>query len=215
MNQIRVAIVDDHPMVITGLQQMLRSYDHIRITGSYADGADLLLGLETAVPDVLLLDIQLPGQTGDELAPLLLKQYPGLRILALTNFNSLVYVSNMQRHGVLGYLLKTTRQDTLIEAIETVYRGETFIEPSLHAKMEQASPKTGRAVYSKLSLTLREKQILQLLVNGSSNQEIAEKLFISFNTVRNYRARIFSKLDASSIPELIKNALTLGLAEYK
>jgi len=212
MEQIKVAIVDDHPMVLTGLQQMLQGYAHIVVTGSYSDGPELLAGIAREQPDVLLLDIQLPGQTGDELAALLRKQYPDLRVLALTNFNSMVYVNNMRRLGVLGYLLKTTRQDTLIAAIEAVYKGTTFIEPSLR---EKDTPKTERAVYSRLSLTLREKQILQLLVNGYSNQEIAEELFISFNTVRNYRARIFSKLDATTLPELIKQALTLGLANYK
>ncbi len=214
-SKIKLLIVDDHPMIIDGLQNILRRHDHIDLIGSYTDGLTLMEGLNKELPDVLILDIQLPDKNGDELAPILLEKYPKLRLLTLTNFDSIFYIDNMRRHGVLGYLLKTTKQDTLIEAIETVYRGEEFMEPSIQEKIKQASYRKKNASYAKLSLTLREKNILQLLINGYNNHEIAEKLFISFNTVRNYRARIFSKLNANSIPELIKNALQYGLADYK
>ncbi len=211
--EIKVTIVDDHPMIINGLRNMLQGYSHILITGAYNDGEELLKGLEQEQPDVLLLDIQLPGKPGDELAPIILKRYPALRILALTNFSSALYLTTMLRQGALGYLLKTTRQDTLIEAIETVYRGQEFIEPSLRNKLEQEAGKKSKIIYSHLSLTIREKEILRLLVAGKSNQEIADALFIGYHTVRNYRARIFDKLEVSSISELINKSLALGLNE--
>lgn len=211
--QIKVAIVDDHPMIINGLKNMLQGYPHIEVIDAYNNGDELWQGLALQQPDVLLLDIQLPGQPGDELTPLILKKFPALRIMALTNFASSLYLSTMLRQGALGYLLKTTKQDTLIDAIETVYRGETFIEPSLRDKLVQQSDKNNRSVYAQLSLTIREKEILRLLVAGKANQEIADALFIGYHTVRNYRARIFDKLEVNSISELVSKALTLGLNE--
>lgn len=206
-------IVDDHPMIIDGLKNMLKGYKHIRLIGAFNDGKDLLTALPAQQPDVLLLDIQLPGMPGDELVPLILQQYPGIAVLALTNFNSSLYVNTMFRQGALGYLLKTTRQPTLIEAIETVSQGRTFIEPSLQDKLQQDYPQRKKNIYARLSLTIREKEILRLLAAGKSNQEIADTLFLGYNTVRNYRARIFTKLEVGSIGELVKKALTLGLGE--
>lgn len=210
---INISIVDDHPMIITGLVNMLQDYPHIMVKGTYSSGVDLLKGLEQYVPDVLLLDIQLPDKPGDELVTDIFMQYPGIRVLALTNFNSTLYVTTMLRRGASGYLLKTTSQDTLVLAIESVYRGATFIEPLLKNKIEEESPSNHRRIYSKLSLTLREKEILRLLVAGHENHKIAEQLHLGYNTVRNYRARIFDKLEVSSISELINKALTQGLVE--
>jgi two-component system secretion response regulator SsrB len=211
--KITVSIVDDHPMIINGLKNMLREYKHIVLTGTYNNGEELMAGLEILQPDVLLLDIQLPGRSGDELAPLILKNYPSIQILALTNFSSSLYIATMLRQGAAGYLLKTTQQDTLIRAIESVFNGEQFIEPSLKEKMNTAMPNKDKRIYSKLSLTIREKEILRMLAAGYDNQKIADKLFIGYNTVRNYRARIFEKLEVNTISELVNKALTLGLAE--
>jgi two-component system secretion response regulator SsrB len=211
--KINVMIVDDHPMIINGLKNMLDGYGHISITGAFHDGDALLQGLFREQPDVLLLDIQLPGKPGDELVPLILKRYPQIGILALTNYNSTLYITTMFRQGALGYLLKTTQQHTLVEAIETVYRKETFIEPSLREKLQIDTSQSQKHIYSRLSLTIREKEIIQLLAAGKSNQEIADILFIGYNTVRNYRARIFAKLEVNTISELVKKTLTLGLGE--
>ncbi len=211
--KINVMIVDDHPMIIDGLKNMLQGYAHISLIGAFNDGNALLEGLSEQQPDVLLLDIQLPGKPGDELVPLILKQYPGIGILALTNYNSSLYISTMFRQGALGYLLKTTQQHTLIEAIETVFRKETYIEPSLKSKLQQEDRPQHKNIYARLSLTIREKEIIRLLAAGKSNQEIAATLFIGYNTVRNYRARIFAKLEVNTISELVKKVLTLGLDE--
>jgi DNA-binding NarL/FixJ family response regulator len=208
---IKIAIADDHPMIISGLQNILSNYSQITLTGTYSDGNELMLGLTQTEPDVLLLDIQLPGKTGDELAPIILKKYPTLRILALTNFDSVLYANNMIRNGVLGYLLKTAKQDMLIKAIETVYNGERFVEPVIEKQLGDFSIKMRSDLFAKVALTLREKEILQLVVNGFTNQQIVEKLFLSINTVKNYRNRIFIKLDVKNMAELTQKALKLGL----
>ncbi len=210
---INIAIADDHPMIIGGLQNMISVYPQITLVGTYCNGATLLEGLQQVQPDVLLLDIQLPDKTGDLLAPIILKKYPEIRILALTNLNSALYVHNMLRMGVLGYVLKNTDPGMVIKAIEAVYRKEQFIDPALKENLEQFTVRMKREAALKPALTLREKEILRLTVNGDTIQEISEKLFIGLRTVEYYRSNLFLKLDVKNMAGLIKKALLLGLSE--
>jgi len=210
---IRIAIADDHPMIIGGLKNMLSVYPHITLAGAYVNGADLLKGLEEMEPEVLLLDIQLPDKTGDLLAPAILKRYPGVRILALTNLNSALYVHNMLRMGVLGYVLKNTDPEIVIRAVETVYEGREFIDPALMDSLDQFKQRMKREAALKPTLTLREKEILRMTVNGDTIQEISEKLFIGLRTVEYYRSNLFLKLDVKNMAGLIRKALLLGLSE--
>lgn len=206
---IKVSIADDHPMIITGLTNMLSAYKQIEILGAYYNGDQLLAALPQNVPDVLLLDIQMPGKTGDELAPLLLKAYGQMRIIALTNFDNVLYVNAMLQHGVQGYLLKTASPDSLVNAIELVAKGGKYTDPALLDKIKQLH--NLKKEDSLNSLTLREKEILQLVVNGATTKEISSSLHLSFYTVENYRAKILLKLDAKNMAELTKKALILGL----
>lgn len=206
---IKVIIADDHPMIITGLTNMLSGYEQIDILGAYYNGDQLLAALPDIVPDLLLLDIQMPGKTGDELAPLLLKAYPHMRIIALTNFDNVLYVNAMFQHGVQGYLLKTASPDTLVHAIELVAKGGKYTDPALLDKIKHLN--TLKKEDSLNTLTLREKEILQLVVNGATTKEISASLHLSFYTVENYRAKILLKLDAKNMAELTKKALILGL----
>ncbi|WP_118976241.1 response regulator [Taibaiella koreensis] len=210
---IHIAIADDHPMIIDGLQNILPGYPDIILKGSYKNGNALLEGMETARPDVLLLDIQMPDLTGDELAPVLLKRYPGLKILVLTNFDSALYANNMFKRGAHGYLLKTAENSTLVEAIRTVYEGGRYLQDSMKEKIRQMSIRDQKASFSKSTLTPRELEILQLIVNGYSAPQIAEQCFLSLRTVVNYRTSIMLKLDVNNTAMLVKKALTTGLAE--
>jgi DNA-binding NarL/FixJ family response regulator len=210
---IRLAIADDHHMIIQGLRHILLQYPYIELVGTYSNGAELLRGLESEVPDVLLLDIQMPGKTGDELVEIILELYPSVKILALTNYDSTLYIRNMFKYGAHGYLLKTTEEKTLIEAITTVYQGGEFIEAQLKDKMEQELLKTNRAVSTKPKLSTREKEVLQLIVDGNTDEEIAKTIFLSPTTVRHYRISILLKMDAKNAASLTKKALQLGLAK--
>ncbi|WP_118950386.1 response regulator [Taibaiella helva] len=210
---IHIAIADDHPMIIDGLQNILPNYPDIILKGSYKSGNALLEGMENTRPDVLLLDIQMPDLTGDELAPLLLKRYPELRILVLTNFDSALYANNMFKRGAHGYLLKTAENSTLVEAIRTVYEGGQYLQESMKEKIRQMSIRDKKASFSKSTLTPRELEILQLIVNGYSAPQIAEQCFLSLRTVVNYRTSIMLKLDVNNTAMLVKKALTTGLAE--
>ncbi len=214
MTHISIAIADDHPVVIKGIQTMLANYTHIHLTGTYTNPEELLLGLSCDLPDILLLDIQFPGKTGDELTPVILKKYPVLKIIALTNFNSILYVNSMLRNGAQGYLLKTTEEDILIKAIETVCeKGGIYLEPSLKEELREFEYNKRRATSLKTSLTPREKEILQLITDGYTGQEIAQTLFISFSTVEHDRNNILLKMDAKNTAALIKKAMTLGLVK--
>src|SRR5690606_32905621 len=129
------------------------------------------------------------------------------------NFESGLHADNMFKRGVHGYLLKTADKETLITAIDTVHRGERFVQPSIQEKIDHMDQKMKSAAFSKNSLTAREKEILQLIVNGSTSQEIADQLFLSINTVINYRTSILLKLDAKNMAVLVSKALKMGLAE--
>lgn len=207
---IRIAITDDHPMIQGGVQNMIDGFPEFEITGSYLNAASLMKGLEENEPDILLLDIQLPDKTGDTIAPLILKKHPSVKILVLTNFQSRLYLDNMLRLGVHGYLLKTARQESFLEAIKAVYNGQVYVDPAFDTA-QTTVPRV--SIYNKVTLTLREKEILQLAVNGCSNQEIVEQLYLSINTVKSYMARIFVKLDVKNRAELTKKALQMGLAK--
>jgi DNA-binding NarL/FixJ family response regulator len=211
---INVTITDDHPMVINGLQNMIATYDHIDVISTYETGKALMDGLVASQPDVLLLDICLPDLQGDEIAGLISKKYPDIRILALTSMDATYYVTNMIQHGCLGYLLKKTSQQTLVAAIEDVYAGKQFIDLSLKDQVLQHMLKVRKNSNGRSApLTRREKEILQLIAAGYTNPEIASKLFLSLRTIKNHRFNLLQKLDVKNTAMLIRKAISLGLTE--
>lgn len=210
---IHIAITDDHPMIIGGLRNLLALYPHIQLDDAYTTGASLMAGLEHRQPDVLLLDIQLPDKTGDSLVPLILKKYPAIRILALTNMDSMLYIHNMLRMGVSGYLSKNSDPDKVIQAIESVYEKGSFLEHGVQQKLDEFSLTMKKEAALKPTLTLREKEVLQLTADGATLQEIAEKLFIGMRTVEHYRSNLLLKLEVKNMAGLIRKAIRLGLVE--
>ncbi len=210
---IRVSIADDHSMIINGIKNMLADNESITLIGTYANGEELLNGLQTDVPDVLLLDIQMPDKTGDKLAPAILKKYPAIRILTLTNFDSIFFAKKMLSHGALGYLLKSTDQGTLIQAIQTVYRYEEFLEPSMKQQLQERNLKDIRSGVEFPVLTPREKEIIQLIADGYTTKKITATLHLSDDTVDNYRSSLLSKFGVQNTALLIKKAVYLGLVQ--
>ncbi len=210
---ISVAIADDHPLVQKGLQNVLAGSAMLQITDCYSNGKELLAGLKQRQPEVLLLDIQMPGQTGDELAGIVGELYPNIKIIALTNLDNIFYVKTMMRKGVLGYVLKTAREEILIDAIMTVCRGEKYIERSLREKMMDDHVASKKQLSASPILSRREKEILQLMASSLTSQEIADKLFLSKRTVENHRLNIMTKLGVHNAASLVSVAMKMGLVE--
>lgn len=211
---IKVVITDDHPLAIAGLQNMLSSSEHITVQHTYHNGSDLMKGLETDQPDVLLLDVLLPDVPGHELANIIHSKYPGINILAITSLDAPIHVKSMLRNGCKGYLLKSTDVQTLVQAIEEVNRGKEYIEPSIKEQMLQNILHFRKQKEMKTpSLTRRETEILHLIIEENTNQQIADKLFLSLRTIENHRFSLFQKLNVKTTAGLVKIAIQLGLAE--
>jgi DNA-binding NarL/FixJ family response regulator len=210
---MKVAVADDHPLVISGIHHILTHCPDMEVAGSYTTGAALLKGLETTLPDVLLLDIHMPGMGGDEVADALAEKYPSVKILVLTNEDNIYHIKNMLRRNVCGYLLKTTREDKLLEAIRTVFDGERYIEPALKDKIMQDTLQAKKQVSANMVLSRNEKEVLRLIASDLTSQEIADKLFMSKRTVDAHRLNLLTKLGAKNVASLVKRGLQLGLID--
>lgn len=207
---IKVSIIDDHPIVLEGIRNMLSTFPEFRLLGTYLHFNDLMQGLQDNLPDILLLDIQMPGKTGDEAVPEILLEFPNLKIIVFSNVDAMSYVHNLLGSGIKGYLLKSTDPLNLAKAINIVYEGSEILDSVLSKAYYEFCRKMKRAVYLKPKLTPREKQIVQLIANGDSSQEIADKLFISVRTVEFYRLNIMTKMDVNNAAALVHQAVTLG-----
>ena len=213
---IKVSIIDDHPLATNGISNMLKEYPEINIVGIHNNAESLLEQLSQDEPDILLLDIILRGASGKDLVPIIKNKFPKVKIIALTSLDAPTMVSGMMRRGCKGYLLKDTDQQTLYDAIISVAEGNEFIEPSLKEKMVQNLFNFSNNTNSEKNIpeiTLREKEILQLIADELTTQEIADKLFISFRTVENHRYSLMQKLVVKNTVGLVKVAIRLGLVK--
>lgn len=209
---IEVCIVDDHPMVLDGIAYMLNGNESIRVVHCYNNGNSLLAGLQHYVPDVLLLDIQLPDYNAELLLPKIKENYPLLKILAITSIDNIHRVKKLIRSGCMGYLLKNTGSHTLVKAINTVYEGKSFVSDALQEQIRQDNARIkGEIPAGGIYLTQRELEILQLIIKEFSSVEIAEQLSISINTVEKHRSHLFQKMDVRNVVGLTRKAFELGL----
>ncbi len=213
MNKIKVMIADDHQMVIRGLRDMLQEVAHVAVIGTCETGKELMAALADNQPDVLILDIQMPELSGDEVAPIIHQKYPGVKILILTNSDQVYHTQSLLQKGALGYLLKNTDPDTLIQAIETVFNNRQFIDPYMKEKLVDEAVHGRKEDSGSFTLSRREREILQLIALEYTSQEIADKLFLSQRTVNNYRLNLLYKLDVKNTAGLVRKAISLGLVE--
>ncbi|MEX0290567.1 MAG: response regulator [Flavobacteriaceae bacterium] len=208
---ISVAILDDHLMVLKGLESMLSDVDTIEISATYDRKVHLLEGFKNKQPNVLLLDINLPDANGLELGKELHKMYPETAVIGLSNYSEAGFIKNMLRNGAKGYLLKNTDKAELIEAITTVHNGQVYLPRSIQEILLNDS--IGNTANSGFipKLTRREKEVLDLIAKEHTNQEIADTLYISTKTVESHRNNLIQKLGARNTAGLIKSAMEKGL----
>jgi DNA-binding NarL/FixJ family response regulator len=204
---INLAITDDQVIILNGLQKILADVPNIRITGIYNNGDELLEALVKQQPDVLLLDIQMPGKSGIELAAIITRTYKNIKIIALTNIDVLAQIKRILQQGVLGYLLKDASPEIIIKAIETVNEGDQYIQEGLKQQLLNSLS----MLNAKQIVTRREKEILQMIVDEFTNQEIAAKLYLSLRTVENHRNNLLQKLKVKNTAGLVKIAIQEGL----
>ena len=207
---IKVAILDDHPMILKGIESMLKHSKYVQVISTFSEGKVLLAHLADNPPDVLLLDINLPDSNGIELCKIISQSYPDISIIGLSNFNDTSFIKNMMRNGAKGYLLKNTSKEELTEAIRTVHTGDTYLPKVLREKLVNESFGFQSSSFIP-KLTRRENEILQCIAKELTNTEIAEKLFISIKTVESHRKNLLQKFGARNTAGLIKEAFTKGL----
>ncbi len=207
---IRVAILDDHLMVLEGIQSMLKNQKNIEVTNTFSRGVDLLKSLKFETPNILLLDINLPDSNGIELCNTITNLYPNIKVIALSNYNDTGFVKNMMRNGAQGYLLKNTTKGELIDAIENVNSGNKYLPKKIKDKLLNESFGMQSSSFIP-KLTRREREILLCISNEFTNIEIAKQLFISTKTVESHRKNLHQKFGVRNTAGLIKEAFTKGL----
>ena len=205
---IRVMTVDDHEIFRGGIEFMLLAFDDIELVGQAHSGEDALHLCGTVQPDVILMDMMMPGMDGVATTQAVKKQYPHVQIVVLTSFQEGNLVQRAMQAGAIGYLLKGVSIDELAAAIRAAYVGK----PTLAAEATQALiHSTASPPTPGFDLTRRQKEVLSLIVEGSSNVEIAERLVLSTSTVRHHVSEILSKLDAANRAEAAVLAVKHGL----
>jgi DNA-binding NarL/FixJ family response regulator len=203
MEQINILIVDDHPVVRQGLRAMFSSEPDIRVVGMAASAREAMNLLERKQPDVVLMDLRMPEMEGIEAIGELRRITPTIRILVLTNYRSDEYIVRATQAGAMGYLLKNTPQDEIVEAVRLVYRNERYVPKDIAQRLFEA---IGRDEVSP-----RELEVLVLVAQGCSNKDVAQRLFISDKTVRNHVTSCLLKLQAKDRTEAVTRAIERGL----
>lgn len=204
--KIKLFIVDDHYMVVEGIRSLLQNESGIEWLGHAMNAASCMAFLQQKqLPDVILMDINLPDISGIELCKEVKTKYPGIFIIGLSTFNQQSFIQKMMDNGASGYILKNATLEEIAEAIETVVKGKTFLSDETSAtlrKPENASVPV---------ITSREKEVLELIAEGMTNNEIAQKLFISPTTVETHRKSLLNKFNAKNTASLVRMAFKMQL----
>ena len=210
---IRVLIADDHPVFRFGLRTLLKADPMMEVVGEATNGEEAIKLADQLAPDVVLMDLTMPGMNGIEAARHILLKHPQMHILVLTMFEDDDSVFAAMRAGARGYLLKGVDQTEVLRAINAVYSGEAIFSPSIARRLIHYFSTMEKAVSPVFpELTDREREVLTLIAQGHTNAAIAERLVLSPKTVRNHVSTIFSKLQVASRAEAIIRARDAGLA---
>jgi DNA-binding NarL/FixJ family response regulator len=203
---IRLLIADDHPVVRDGLRGMLANEADFEVVGEAASGAEAVLLTERERPDVVLMDLQMPGVDGATATAEIAERFPGTRVLVLTTYDTDADILRAVEAGATGYLLKDAPRERLFPAIRSAARGETVLAPTVATRLVNRM-----RVPAEEALTSREIEVLELVARGSSNAEVAATLFISEATVKTHLLHIFGKLGVDDRTAAVVSALERGI----
>jgi DNA-binding NarL/FixJ family response regulator len=198
--EITVLLADDHEVVREGLRLAILRSPHIRVVGEAADGETAVALAERRRPDVIVMDLRMPGMDGIEATEEIMRRVPDAKVLIFTAYSERALLQRGLESGARGYILKEAPHETLLRAIEKVAAGETFVDPALMSALTQSRGGTD-------VLTAREREILQLLADGMSNVDVAGQLFISQETVKSHVRHILTKLEADTRTQAVAIAL--------
>ena len=212
MKKIKIILVDDHQMFRDGVKAVLCDEENIEVIGEVGNGTDLFELLKTLKPDLIITDISMPDISGIEVTNFVSTNYPEINILILSMHSNEEFITKALNAGANGYLPKDTSMDELLEAINTIYTGENYFNRAISDTILKAMINKSKSD-KKATLTSRELEIVNLVVEGLSNKEIADKLFISVRTVDTHKNNVLHKLKLKSSIELVKYAIKNKLAK--
>ncbi|WP_433835963.1 response regulator [Flavobacterium anhuiense] len=213
MNKINLLIVDDHTMFLQGIISLLEQESNINIIDKAVNGIEALEIVKKGTIDFIILDISMPEMDGIEFSKIIKKQHPHIKILILSTHSNVMIVSRLIRIGVNGYLLKNAEKEELLKAINTIGLGKNYFAEELQEKHLSNNSRIEKHISNLSELSSREKEILVLIAQEYNTAEIAEKTFISLNTVNTHRRNLLSKLNAKNTAGLVKYAVENGLVD--
>jgi two-component system response regulator NreC len=205
-----IVVVDDHAVVRSGLRLLLDTQEDLEVVGEAGNAKDAIFRARALKPDVILLDVVMPGESGIDVLPQLKKESPETRVLVLSMQDDPSYVREAFAAGASGYVLKEAADEEVVAAVREVAGGGRYVHPALGARLIAAEA-AERAAAEADPLSDREREVLRLLALGHTNQEIAERLYISVRTAESHRAHIMQKLRLTTRAELVRYALSQGL----
>lgn len=206
MEKISVLIVDDHPMVLEGMKALLSNLDYITVAGTACNAFEAMDKLKSMPVNVVIVDINLPEVSGIELTAKIKKEFPAVKVLAMSTFKERSYISQMIQNGASGYLVKSASKEEIEAAIRSANEGKLYLSLDIN------SIDLNTAINSDVpEVSRREKEVLQLIVDGLTNPQIAEKLFISLHTVDSHRKNLLAKFNVSNTASLIRIAIKHNL----
>lgn len=216
MKIVRVLLADDHALVRGGIRALLNTIEGVEVVGEAGNGPDALRLVAELTPDIVLMDVTMPGLNGFEVLEQSKKQFPNIRIIILTVHDAGEYAIQALRAGAAGFLPKSAASNELQLAIEVVSRGETYVSGEVSRKtlLQLSQGLTGRTG-PMASLTPRQREILTLIAEGLSTKDISRRLNISVKTVESHRAQLMERLDIHDVASLVRYAIKMGLIEVE
>lgn len=214
---IKIFIADDHTMFADGIESLLSQEDGVQVVGKCFDGESIFENVDKEAIDVLLLDVNLPKMSGIDVVKRLSKENPNIKVLALSMYNEESFISEILNNGALGYILKNTGRTELLRAIKTVNQGQSYfseaVTQTIMKGLVKKQEKENKNPKNLPKISRREKEVLGLIIEEHTTQEIAEKLFISLKTVESHRSSLLAKLNARNTAGLVRVAIRNNLLD--